>query len=179
MRAPPLAAAHAASLCARVPAAQRYFALHEFSGAELLCCSDSTPLTLAELLAMADADTRKLYDGIWLGYNDSGGMLPLREEVARLYAGVRADDVLTCVPQEGVLLAHSLLNPGDHCVVMAPGYQSLHGIAEALGCDVSPWLPASSADGTLRFDVADLQKLLRPGAATVVCAAPCLQRTQR
>ena len=59
-------------------AAQRCFALHEFSGAELLRCSDSKPLWLAELLALADANAWRLFDGARLGCNDSAGMRPLR-----------------------------------------------------------------------------------------------------
>lgn len=55
--------------------------------------------------------------------------------VRRLYGdGVNTDDVLCCVPQEGVLLMHSLLAPGQHVVVTAPGYQSLYSIARAMGC---------------------------------------------
>jgi DNA-binding transcriptional MocR family regulator len=52
----------------------------------------------------------------------------------RLHGDCRAEHVLCCVPQEGVLLAHSLLQRGQHVVVTAPGYQSLHSLAEAMGC---------------------------------------------
>ena len=52
----------------------------------------------------------------------------------RYYGGsVRQEHVLCCVPQEGVLLMHALLKPGQHVVVTAPGYQSLYGLAKALG----------------------------------------------
>ena len=52
----------------------------------------------------------------------------------RYYGGsVRASHVLCCVPQEGVLLMHALLRPGQHVVVTAPGYQSLYGLAKAMG----------------------------------------------
>jgi aspartate/methionine/tyrosine aminotransferase len=55
---------------------------------------------------------------------------PLR----RYYGGsVQAEHVLCCVPQEGVLLMHALLSPGQHVVVTAPGYQSLYGLAKAMG----------------------------------------------
>jgi hypothetical protein len=36
---------------------QRFFAQHEFSAPHLLCCSDCEPLTLKELLAIADDDS--------------------------------------------------------------------------------------------------------------------------
>jgi aspartate/methionine/tyrosine aminotransferase len=90
--------------------------------------------------------------------------------------GVHADDVVCCVPQEGVLLAHALLAPGDHVVVTAPGYQSLHSLASTLRCEVSPWLPARSDAGVLHFDVEDLKRLVRPGAqaTTPVCCGVVL-----
>ena len=42
-------------------ALERFFARYEFNPAvqHLLCCSDSEPLTMAELLDLADADCRQ------------------------------------------------------------------------------------------------------------------------
>jgi aspartate/methionine/tyrosine aminotransferase len=88
---------------------------------------------------------------------------------------VRADEVVCCVPQEGVLLAHALLAPGDHVVVTAPGYQSLHALAQAFRCEVSPWLPTRSDAGALHFDVDDLKRLVRPGAHPRVLRRRVLQ----
>ena len=42
-------------------ALERYFAEHEFSAPYLLSCSDAEPLTLSELLNMADAETSSLW----------------------------------------------------------------------------------------------------------------------
>ncbi len=149
---------------------QRYFAEHEFAdGAQLLCCSDATPLTLRELLELADDESRAAWERCWLGYSESQGLPALRAEVAKHHGGgVTADDVLCCVPQEGILLAHACLQPGQHVVVTAPGYQSLHSLADALRCRVSPWLPSRAPDGTLRFDIAELQRLLKLGPTSMV-----------
>ena len=67
----------------------------------------------------------------WAGQLRATPLTPPR----RYYGGsVRASNVLCCVPQEGVLLVHALLRPGQHVVVTAPGYQSLYGLAKAMGC---------------------------------------------
>jgi DNA-binding transcriptional MocR family regulator len=53
-------------------------------------------------------------------------MTLLREEVAKYTGpGLSVESVLCCVPQEGILLLHALLEKGDEIVVTAPGYQSL------------------------------------------------------
>lgn len=44
------------------------------------------------------------------------------------------DDVITCAPEEGVLLTMmALLQPGDHVVVAVPCYQSLFEFAASAG----------------------------------------------
>lgn len=80
--------------------------------------------------------------------------------------------MLCCVPQEGVLLLHSLLRPGDHVVVMAPGYQSLHSIAEDMGCLVEAWSPRRADNGRLRFAVEDLASLIRPNTRLCLINIP-------
>ena len=46
--------------------------------------------------------------------------------MARLYQSVSPDDILIAVPEEAIfLLIQSLLEPGDHAVVLTPAYQSL------------------------------------------------------
>ncbi len=107
-----------------------------------------------------------------LGYTESRGLPALRAEIANTYSGVSADDVLCCVPQEGVTLLHALLRPGDRVVATAPGYQSLHSLAESLDCHVSLWQPRRATDGRLHFDVADLRRLAAPGAACITVNFP-------
>jgi len=52
----------------------------------------------------------------------------LRDEIAKLYERITADDVITFAgAEEGIFIAmHVLLQPGDHAVVVWPSYQSLH-----------------------------------------------------
>jgi aspartate/methionine/tyrosine aminotransferase len=121
-------------------ALERFFAAHEFSVDYVLSASDCESLSLAELLALADDETRALWDGLRLGYTESQGHPLLRSEAARLYRSIRPQDVLIAAPEELIFLAmNALLVPGDHVIVTHPGYQSLYAVAEALGCRVTRW----------------------------------------
>ena len=120
-------------------ALERYFAEHEFSAELLLCSSDVEAYTLRELLALADDETRALWDGLTLGYTETAGHPLLRAEIAALYPGLEADDVLVFAgAQEAIFaFAQTALGDDDHAVVVTPDYQSLHEVARAAGAEVS------------------------------------------
>lgn len=73
---------------------ERFFARYECAVPHLLCASDCEPLTLPELLALADDEARALWERLSLGYTESQGHSLLRQEIAALYPGLCADDVL-------------------------------------------------------------------------------------
>ena len=52
-------------------ALERYFAEYEFTAELLLCSSDVEAYALRELLALADDETRALWDGLGLGYTET------------------------------------------------------------------------------------------------------------
>jgi aspartate/methionine/tyrosine aminotransferase len=152
-------------------ALERFFAQHEFSARHLLSTSDCQGLAMADLPAGAEDDLRARWDDLHLGYTESQGLPDLREEIATLYKGVAAADVLVAAPEEAIFLAmNALLEPGDQVVCTFPGYQSLYALARSIGCDVSLWQP-SEAQGW-RFDPAELEELLRPDTKLVVWNFP-------
>jgi len=120
-------------------ALERYFARWEFAVDHLLCASDVQGLPMAELLALADDETRVLWEGLELGYTESTGHPLLRREIAAMYASVEPDDVLVFAGAEEAIfcLANVLLGPGDHAVVTWPGYQSLYEVGRTAGADVT------------------------------------------
>ncbi|MHB8055937.1 MAG: aminotransferase class I/II-fold pyridoxal phosphate-dependent enzyme [Candidatus Aminicenantales bacterium] len=150
---------------------ERYFAAHEFSATYLMCASDCEALSLSELLATADADSWKEWLGLKLGYTESQGHHALREEIARLYENIKADEVLTVTPEEGIYIAmNTLLKRGDHVVVTFPGYQSLYEIAISLGCEVSKWTPREENGWIFKID--DLGDLIRDKTRLIVVNFP-------
>jgi aspartate/methionine/tyrosine aminotransferase len=151
---------------------ERYFARWEFAVEHLLCASDVEGYPMAELLALADDETRALWDGLRLGYTESTGHPLLRREIAGLYEHVEPDDVLVFAGAEEAIfcLLNVMLGPGDHAIVTWPGYQSLHEVARAAGADVSLH-ELREADGWA-LDVGRLRATLRPDTRLVVVNAP-------
>jgi hypothetical protein len=76
----------------------------------LLSCSDANPLTSAEVFAMADDDTRALWQNLDLTYGDPYGLEELREEVAKMH-GAKPTEVLVHVPQGSGYLGLNVMLP--------------------------------------------------------------------
>ncbi len=74
---------------------ERFFAALGARAEHLLCTSDIEPFRLLDLLALADEETRELWDGLELGYTEPGGMPALRAEIAGMYSGIEPDEVVT------------------------------------------------------------------------------------
>ncbi len=152
-------------------ALERYFARHEFTARHLLSSSDCQALALSEVLELASPELCRDWERLRLSYTESRGDPRLREAISEMYDGLGRDDVLEVVPEEGIfLLMHALLEPGDRVVCVAPAYQSLHEVARSIGCDVSAWDP--DEERGWRFDLADLDRLLRDGTRLVVVNFP-------
>lgn len=119
-------------------ALERYFARWEFSVRHQLSASDVEPYTLSELLALADPDARERWDRLSLGYTESAGLPALRQEIARLYSSLAAENILTFAgAEEGIFLTMlAALQPGDEVIVVTPAYQSLHSVPAAIGSRV-------------------------------------------
>jgi aspartate/methionine/tyrosine aminotransferase len=127
---------------------ERYFAQYEFKVRYLLSPSDCESLALSELLAMAGAESRALWDELRLSYTESQGHPRLRAEISRLYENLLPNQILTAVPEEAIfVLMNTLLRPGDQVIALTPAYQSLYEIAAAIGCQVIPWQIEPISDG--------------------------------
>jgi aspartate/methionine/tyrosine aminotransferase len=119
---------------------ERYFDQYEFNVPYLLSPSDCESLSLSELLSLADASSRSLWDALSLGYTEASGHLALRQVIASLHTTANPDQVLVLAPEEGIFIAmHTLLSPGDEVICISPVYQSLHEVARSIGCRVIPW----------------------------------------
>jgi aspartate/methionine/tyrosine aminotransferase len=153
-------------------ALERYFAKWEFAVEHLLCASDLQGYPMSELLALADDETRALWEGLTLGYTESTGHPLLRREIAALYDHIEPDDVVVFAgAEEGIFcLANVVLGPGDHAIVTWPGYQSLYEVARATGADVT--LHELREDAGWRIDVAGLRRQVTPTTRLIIVNAP-------
>jgi aspartate/methionine/tyrosine aminotransferase len=153
-------------------ALERYFARWEFAVRHLLCASDIEGYPMAELLALADDETRALWDGLRLGYTESTGHPLLRTEIAAGYETLEPDDVLVFAgAEEGIFcLSNVLLGPGDHAIVTWPGYQSLYEVGRVAGAQIG--LHALREEDGWALDVDRIRRSLKPATKLVVVNAP-------
>ena len=153
-------------------ALERYFARWEFAVRHLLCASDVEGMAMAELLELADEETRALWEGLRLGYTESTGHPLLRAEIARLYDSLGPDDILVFSGAEEAIFCtlNVLLGPSDHAIVTWPGYQSLYEVARAAGARVA--LHALREEDGWALDVPRLRRAIRPETRLVVVNAP-------
>jgi aspartate/methionine/tyrosine aminotransferase len=95
------------------------------------------PLSLRELL-VHDPTLIDALLATELGYPQVNGILALRSNIAALYPGAGADNVLVTIgaAEANYIAAQTLLAPGDEAVVMIPNYLQVWGIAQNLGCTV-------------------------------------------
>ena len=153
-------------------ALERFFARWEFAVEHLLCASDVQAMTMAEVLELADDETRAMWEGLALGYTESTGHPLLRREIAALYETLDADDVLVFAGAEEAIFctANVLLEPGDHAIVTWPGYQSLYEVARATGAEVT--LHELREDAGWAIDLDRLRGQLTPATRLIVVNAP-------
>ncbi|MEW2506789.1 aminotransferase class I/II-fold pyridoxal phosphate-dependent enzyme [Amycolatopsis sp. NPDC047767] len=140
---------------------ETYFSRWEFTARHHLTASDAQTMTVAELLALADDDGRERWETLALGYTETYGLPALREEIAATYAGVGPEHVLCFAgAEEGLYLAmRTLLEPGDHSVVITPNYQAAETIPLSIG-EVSG-VALRPEDGWA-LDVDEIERQLRP-----------------
>jgi len=153
-------------------ALERYFARWEFAVRHVACASDVEGWSMAELLELADDETRATWNGLTLGYTESTGHPLLREAIASLYESVSADDLLVFAGAEEAVfcLFSTSLEAGDHVVVTWPGYQSLYEVARSAGAQVS--LHVLREEDGWSLDVDRLIRAFRPTTRMVVVNAP-------
>ena len=151
---------------------ERFFARYEFAVRHLLCASDVEGWAMADLLALADPETAALWHGLGLGYTEAPGHPLLRAEIATLYEGIDADEVLVFSGAEEAIFAtlNVLLGPGDHAIVVWPSYQSLHAIARAAGADVT--LHELRATDGWAIDLDLLSRQVTPRTKLIVVNVP-------
>ncbi|WP_328615421.1 aminotransferase class I/II-fold pyridoxal phosphate-dependent enzyme [Amycolatopsis sp. NBC_00355] len=145
---------------------ETYFSRWEFAARYHLTASDAQTMTLTELLALADDDGRERWETLSLGYTETYGLPALREAIAATHTGVAPEDVLCFAgAEEGLYLAmRTLLEPGDHVVVVTPNYQAAETIPLSI-CEVTG-VALRPEDGWA-LDVDELERQLRPNTRLV------------
>jgi aspartate/methionine/tyrosine aminotransferase len=150
---------------------EEYFAKYEFKAKYLLSSSDAESRTIGDLLMMEPGAQEKLLEH-WCGYTEAPGAPWLRQEIAQIYKGTEAENVLViAAAEEGIFIAyHSLVGPGDHVIVETPCYESGLEVARSTGAEVSEWRRRHE-DGW-SHDLVALEKLIRPNTKMMYINTP-------
>ncbi len=134
------------------------------------------PLTANDLLNLLPAEERdqtlhRLLS-LRLGYSEARGSLELRRALAETYTHCSPENILvtTGAIEANFLLFNVLLNPGDHVIAPYPAYQQLYSVPRALGCVLSLW--HIRPETGFRYDVDDLERLVRPNTRLIVINSP-------
>lgn len=123
---------------------ERYLEKYEFVAKYVLGASDCESFEVKEILSNEELVEMS---SLRLGYSLAQGSLQLRREIASLFQTASPEDLVVCVPQEGIFLSmNALLEAGDKVIVQVPCYQSLCEIPTALGCEVLTWGPDPDRD---------------------------------
>lgn len=110
-------------------------------------------------------------DDVLLAYGVHRGAPGLRTLIAR-QSGVAEEAVLTTAGAAGALfiIATTLLEKGDHLVVVRPNYATNIETPRAIGCEID-YVDLQFEEG-FRLDVDRLEKLVRPGTKLISVTTP-------
>jgi len=151
---------------------ERYFGQYEFAVQWLLSPSDCESVAVSELLQLADAESRQLWQALHLGYTESAGHPLLRAEIARQYAQIAPEQLVVAAPEELIFIAmHSLLQADDHMIYTAPAYQSLYEVARSIGCATTPWYLQPEGD-RWTLDIDQLESMITQRTKLLVINFP-------
>jgi aspartate/methionine/tyrosine aminotransferase len=151
---------------------EQYFDQYEFTTPYLLCTSDCETMSVAELLEMADVSLADFAD-MRLGYTEAQGSPELRTAVAQTCKSVQPDQiVILTAPEEGIYLTmRTLLEPGDHVIVLTPAYNSLLNLAQHVSGNVSQWEIQPAAAGW-QIDLEAFERLVTPETKLIIVNFP-------
>lgn len=151
---------------------EEFWKKYEFTAPYLLCCSDAESWKLSEILELVDPETRTLWESLNLGYTESPGLPLLQKEIAKLYSHIDCEQVLTFAgAEEGIYCAmRTLVEPGDHVIVIDPCYQSLRTLPESFGAHVTGIL--LDPEKRWRLSLEELEKAFRSNTKLLVLNYP-------
>ena len=151
---------------------EQYFDRYEFTTPYLLCASDCETMSIAELLQLADVPLTDFAE-LRLGYTEAQGSLALRTAVAHTYQSIQPQQVvILTAPEEGIYLTmRTLLEPGDHVIVLTPAYNSLLNLAQHVSGNVSQW-PIQPTETGWQIDLDAFEQLVMPETKLVIVNFP-------
>ncbi|MGK5594683.1 MAG: aminotransferase class I/II-fold pyridoxal phosphate-dependent enzyme [Parachlamydiaceae bacterium] len=151
---------------------ESYLAKREFSAPFNLCASDIETYSMNEIVQMADEQCLTLWSNLKLSYTEPLGHPLLREEIGKIYGDNIDQEQILCFAgaEEGIYcMAHALLEPRDHAIIVTPCYQSLESLPSAI-CSTSKVQLKYQEDWEL--DVEQVEGTIKPNTKLLVVNFP-------
>lgn len=129
------------------------------------------PISLNELLEKNPARIKELL-ATSLNYPHVNGIPELRENIAALYDGATAENVLVTVgaAEANYITISTLLSGGDEMAVMLPNYMQIWGIAKNRGLSVKEF--HLNEEGGWALDPSELQKAVTSKTKLIAVCNP-------
>ncbi len=150
---------------------ETHFSKWEFKARYHLTASDAESISMRDLLALATAEEREEFEGLWLGYTETFGAPDLREAIASTYENREAGEILCFAgASEGIFAANSvMLDKDSHAIVVTPNYQSHETLPVAI-C-AATGIPLDPDDGW-SLDIDRVADAVRPNTKLVTINFP-------
>lgn len=138
----------------------------EFAARHHLTASDAESVTLSRLLELATPADRDRFMALHLSYSQTFGSPTLLEAIAATYSGILAQDILCFAgAEEGIYVCmRTLLEAGDHVIVLTPNYQSAETLPLAI-CETTGVPLVESENWAL--DVDAIRAAVRPNTRLI------------
>jgi aspartate/methionine/tyrosine aminotransferase len=152
---------------------ENYFAEYEFTAPYMMSGSDAETHSLQELLSLADETSLNQWNNLKLCYTEVSGNPSLREEIAKLYQSVTAENILvfTGAGEPIFIFMNIILKPTDHVLVITPCYQSLIEVPKALGADVTA-CPLAIDNNMWTLDLDQFKKSVQKNTKLIIINFP-------
>ena len=150
---------------------ETHFSKWEFKARYHLTASDAESISMRDLLALATAEEREEFEGLWLGYTETFGAPDLREAIASTYENREAGEILCFAgASEGIFAANSvMLDKDSHAIVVRPNYLSHETLPIAI-C-AATGIPLDPDDGW-SLDIDRVADAVRPNTKLVTINFP-------
>ena len=150
---------------------ERMMSLFEQTVEYNLSESGVKPVPLGELIQHRPEIIDELLD-TELNYPYANGNPELRENIAALYDGATAENVLVTIgaAEANYIVTNTLLAPGDEIAVMLPNYMQIWGVAKNLGAVVREFHLKEESGWAL--DVEELKEAVTPKTKLIAVCNP-------
>ncbi|MFC3927824.1 aminotransferase [Streptococcus caprae] len=149
---------------------EEWLNVHEKSASLDLASVSIASLYVEELLQLAQVEPVDFWQDLAktkLDYGWIEGSPDFKEAVASLYGHQTPANILQTNGATGanMLALYSLIEPGDHVIVLYPTYQQLYDIPKSFGAEVEFWTIQEHQNWLPSLD--DLRELMRPNTKMI------------